>query len=59
MSAVEEVSASTEEVSAQVEEVSASAASLMDMAQDLQRVVSHFKINSETLSSNEELARKP
>ena len=43
--AVEEVSASTEEVSAQVEEVSASAASLMEMAQTLQQVVSRFKLN--------------
>ena len=41
---VEEVSASTEEVSAQVEEVSASAASLMEMAQKLQQVVSRFKL---------------
>jgi methyl-accepting chemotaxis protein len=57
--AVEEVSASTEEVSAQVEEVSASATSLMDMAQDLQLVVSHFKINAEALSSNEKFIRKP
>jgi methyl-accepting chemotaxis protein len=44
--AVEEVSVSTKEVSAQVEEVSASAASLMEMAQKLQQVVSHFKLNS-------------
>jgi methyl-accepting chemotaxis protein len=45
---VEEVSASTEEVSAQVEEVSASAASLMEMAETLQQVVSRFKLNLET-----------
>ncbi len=44
--AVEEVSASTEEVSAQVEEVSASAASLMDMAKNLQKVVSRFKLEA-------------
>jgi methyl-accepting chemotaxis protein len=42
--AVEQVSASTEEVSAQVEEVSASAASLMEMAEKLQRVVAQFKL---------------
>lgn len=42
--AVEEVSASTEEVLAQVEQVSASAASLMEMAQGLQRVVAQFNI---------------
>jgi methyl-accepting chemotaxis protein len=42
--AVEEVSASTEEVSAQVEEVSASAAALREMAQNLSRVVAHFKL---------------
>ncbi len=46
--AVEEVSASTEEVSAQVEEVSASAASLMDMAKNLQKVVSRFKLDHGT-----------
>ncbi len=45
---VEQVSASTEEVSAQVEEVSASAASLMEMAETLQQVVSRFKLNLET-----------
>ena len=44
--AVEEVSASTKEVSAQVKEVSASAASLMEMAEKLQQVVSNFKLNS-------------
>ena len=43
--AVEEVSASTEEVSAQVEEVSASAAAMMEMARNLQRIVSQFKLN--------------
>ncbi len=43
--AVEEVSASTEEVSAQVEEVSASAASMMDMAKNLQQIVAQFKLN--------------
>ena len=43
--AVEEVSASTEEVLAQVEQVSASATSLMDLAQDLQRIVSQFKLS--------------
>ncbi|MCX6082725.1 MAG: methyl-accepting chemotaxis protein, partial [Chloroflexi bacterium] len=42
--AVEEVSASTEEVSAQVEEVSASAASMMDMAKNLQQIVAQFKL---------------
>ncbi len=42
--AVEEVSASTEEVSAQVEEVSASAASMMDMAKSLQKIVAQFKL---------------
>jgi methyl-accepting chemotaxis protein len=45
--AVEEVSASTEEVLAQVEQVSASATSLMDLAQDLQRVVSQFKLTAD------------
>jgi len=44
--AVEEVSASTEEVSAQVEEVSASATSLMEMAANLQKVVSRFKLEA-------------
>ncbi len=44
--AVEEVSASTEEVLAQVEQVSASAASLMDMAQGLKKVVAQFKITA-------------
>ena len=43
--AVEEVSAAAEEVSAQVEQVSASAASLMNMAQELQQVISRFKLN--------------
>jgi methyl-accepting chemotaxis protein len=43
--ALEEVSASTEEVSAQVEQVSASAASLMNMAQELQQVIAQFKLN--------------
>ena len=42
--AVEEVSASTEEVSAQVEEVSASAASMMEMAKNLQQIVAQFKL---------------
>jgi len=42
--AVEEVSASTEQVSAQVEEVSASAASMMDMAKNLQQIVAQFKL---------------
>ncbi len=41
---VEEVSASTEEVLAQVEQVSSSAASLMQMAKDLQKVVSQFSL---------------
>ena len=45
--AVEEVSASTEEVSAQVEEVSASAASMMDLAKQLQQVVSRFKLEAD------------
>ena len=44
--AVEEVSASTEEVLAQVEQVSASAASLMEMAQGLQRVVAQFSLTA-------------
>ena len=44
---IEGVSASTQEVSAQVEEVSASAASLMEMAQKLQQVVSRFKVTLE------------
>ena len=43
--AVEEVSASTEEVSAQVEEVSASAASMMEMAKNLQQIVAQFKLS--------------
>jgi methyl-accepting chemotaxis protein len=43
--AVEQVSASTEEVSAQVEEVSASAASMMEMALNLQQIVAQFKLN--------------
>ena len=42
--AVEQVSASTEEVSAQVEEVSASAASMLEMAANLQQIVSMFKL---------------
>jgi len=42
--AVEEVSASTEEVTGQVAEVSSSAASLMQMAEKLQMVVSRFKL---------------
>ena len=42
---VEEVSASTEEVSAQVEEVSASAASMKEMADNLLKIVSQFKLN--------------
>ena len=43
---VQEVSASTEEMSAQVEEVTASAASLAEMAQMLNTVVSKFKIEN-------------
>lgn len=46
--AVEQVSASTEEVSAQVEGVSASAASLKEMANKLQGIVSQFKLNLDT-----------
>lgn len=42
--AVEEVSASAEEMTAQVEEVSAAARLLSDMAQELNRVINHFKI---------------
>ena len=42
--AVEEVSASTEEVSAQVEQVSSSAASMMDLAKNLQQIVAQFKL---------------
>ena len=45
--AVEQVSASTEEVSAQVEEVSASAASMMEMAKNLQQIVAQFKLNQD------------
>ncbi|MCX6066085.1 MAG: HAMP domain-containing methyl-accepting chemotaxis protein, partial [Chloroflexi bacterium] len=45
--AIEEVSAATEEVSAQVAEVSTSAASLMDLAHELQQVVRQFKISAE------------
>jgi methyl-accepting chemotaxis protein len=41
---VEQVSATTKEVSAQVGQVSTSAASLMEMAQQLSRVVSRFKL---------------
>ncbi len=41
---VEEVSASTEEVLAQVEQVSSSAASLMEMAKGLQKVVAQFTL---------------
>ncbi len=44
--AIEEVSASTEEMSAQVEEVTASAQSLADLAQDLQQLVTRFKLNA-------------
>ncbi len=42
--AVEEVSASAEEMSAQVEEVTASAQSLNDLAQNLQQVVTQFRL---------------
>ncbi|MEI6289789.1 MAG: methyl-accepting chemotaxis protein [Chloroflexota bacterium] len=42
--AVEEVSASTEEVSAQVEEVSSSASSMKEMAENLLKIVSQFKL---------------
>ncbi len=42
--AIEEVSASAEEMSAQVEEVNASAQSLSDMAINLQRICSQFKL---------------
>jgi hypothetical protein len=41
---VEEVSASAEEMGAQVEEVTASAQSLAEMAQQLQALVSQFKV---------------
>jgi methyl-accepting chemotaxis protein len=44
--AAEEVSAATEELSAQVEEVVASAASLADMATQLDALVSRFKLAS-------------
>lgn len=44
--AVEEVSASAEEMSAQVEEVTASAQSLADMAQKMNEIVVHFKLDS-------------
>jgi methyl-accepting chemotaxis protein len=42
--AVEEVSASTEEVLAQAEQVATSAASLMEMAKRLQKIVNQFSI---------------
>jgi hypothetical protein len=42
--AVEEVSASTEEVLAQVEQVSVAAASLKEMAQGLQKIISQFAL---------------
>ncbi len=44
---VEEVSASTEEMNAQSEEVNASAQNLSDLANDLQAIVSTFKLNNE------------
>jgi methyl-accepting chemotaxis protein len=44
--AVEQVSASTEEVLAQVEQVASSAASLMRMAQGLQKIVAQFSLAS-------------
>lgn len=43
--AVEEASASTEAVLAQVEQVSVSAASLMEMAKGLQKIVAQFSLN--------------
>jgi methyl-accepting chemotaxis protein len=58
--AVEEVSASAEEMSAQVEEVTASAQSLSEMAQSLQAVVGHFKLDeTETPVQHASLAYKP
>jgi methyl-accepting chemotaxis protein len=45
---VEEVSASTEEVLAQVEQVSSSAASLMEMARSLQKMVTQFSLTNQT-----------
>jgi methyl-accepting chemotaxis protein len=45
--AIEQVSASTEEMSAQVEEVTASAASLSEMASELQVIVGRFKLREE------------
>lgn len=42
--AIQEVSASTEEVSAQMEDVSHSAAALLNLAENLQELVSHFKL---------------
>lgn len=45
--AIEEVSASAEEMSAQVEEVTASAQSLADLAQNLQQIVSLFKLDAD------------
>ena len=45
--AIEEVSASAEEMSAQVEEVTAASQSLADMAVNLQRLVSGFKLEAE------------
>jgi methyl-accepting chemotaxis protein len=40
------VSASTEEVLAQVEQVSASATGLMEMAQELQKLVAQFALSA-------------
>jgi hypothetical protein len=45
--AVEEVSASAEELNAEVEEVTASAQNLAEMAESLQRVVSHFHLGTQ------------
>ena len=57
--AVEEISASTEELSAQVEEVAASAHTLEEMAQMLNNIVNHFKLNKEQLNEEYQPAQHP
>lgn len=52
--ATQEVSASAEEMSAQVEQVVASAQTLAQMAQDLQDVVSSFKLDSSSGNTGNE-----
>jgi methyl-accepting chemotaxis protein len=51
--AVEEVSASTEEVNAQVEEVTAAANSLSTLAQELEKILSQFKLSADRLDPND------